>query len=243
MSEDSVRETVGTKRPRSLPITSGIPSKNDGAGSSVLLTPRTPLPSIRKSSFHSPSSSTGNNTQNTTPNTPVVKPLVGGVQGCTRITKWSSLLCNALMQEREGDEETRISALSLRIASAIPGDRSVAADSFRVLLVNLKDAKNTKLRDDIVEGRLPVEVLVHMKERDLLNPEERKKQEEAFLERSKDTDLSEIRKATATKSTLFQCPSCKARDCTWTQRQTRSGDEPMTVFCLCNICDHKWRRY
>ncbi|KAG8345639.1 Transcription factor S II (TFIIS) central domain [Trypanosoma vivax] len=160
----------------------------------------------------------------------------------TRTAKWQSMLTAALMQDRAKEEEKRVSDLALRVVTAIPGSRAVSADTFRVLLVNIRDTKNEELRSDIIEGRLPVEVLVRMNERELLNPEERKNQEAAFLERSKDTDLTEIRRAMATKSTLFQCPSCKARDCSWTQKQTRSADEPMTVFCHCNVCDTKWTR-
>ncbi|KEG14350.1 putative transcription elongation factor [Trypanosoma grayi] len=243
MPEEHLDERLGVKRPRPPPITSGITSRSDSVGSDTHITPRAPLPSVRKSVFVSPPVSATASVQSTTPSTPTTTPVTVGAQGGERISKWSSLLCAALMQGREQAEETRVSALAVRIASAIPGDRGTSADGFRVLLVNLKDTKNTILRRDIIDGRLPVEVLVHMTERDLLNPEARRRQEEEFLARSKDTDLTEIRKATATKSTLFQCPSCKARNCTWTQKQTRSADEPMTVFCFCNVCDHKWRRY
>ncbi|RNF19695.1 transcription elongation factor [Trypanosoma conorhini] len=243
MSEEHRVEMVGVKRPRPPPVTSGIAPKEDSVEDNARGSPKTPLPVARKSAMCSPVGSVGHGAQGTTPGTPTGPPLIGGVQGCSRIAKWSSLIGDALMQGRAKGEEPVVRAVASRIATAIPGDRSAAADGFRVLLVNLRDEKNTKLREDIVEGRLPVEVLVHMSERDLLNPEAKKNQEAAFLERSKDTDLTEIRRATATKSTLFPCPSCKARDCSWTQKQTRSADEPMTVFCVCNVCEHKWRRY
>ncbi|RNF12469.1 transcription elongation factor [Trypanosoma rangeli] len=243
MSEEHTVEMVGVKRPRPPPITSGIAPKEVSLENTARVSPKTPLPLARKSAMGSPIGSVGHSTQNTTPGTPTGQPLIRGVQGCSRTAKWSSLIGGALMQGRAKDEESIINAVALRIAAAIPGDRSAAADGFRVLLVNLRDAKNIKLREDIIEGRLPVEVLVRMSERDLLNPEAKRNQEAEFLERSKDTDLTEIRRAITTKSTLFPCPSCKARDCSWTQKQTRSADEPMTVFCVCNVCEHKWRRY
>ncbi|EAN79459.1 transcription elongation factor s-II, putative [Trypanosoma equiperdum] len=182
-------------------------------------------------------------TPNCINNTSVTVRNIEGRQGDTRLTKWKTLLCKALMQGRKEEDEGRVADMALRIVKAIPGGRSESADTFRMLLVHLGDAKNRELRESIIEEKFSVEVLVRMKERDLLNPEERERQEAAFLARSRDTDLTEIRKATSTTSTLFPCPSCKAKNCTWTQKQTRSADEPMTIFCICNICEHKWRRY
>nr|CCC95094.1 putative transcription elongation factor [Trypanosoma congolense IL3000] len=174
---------------------------------------------------------------------PTSSKLIQGRQGDARLIKWKTMLCRVLTQGRKVEDEERVSGVAQRVVEAIPGGRSESADTFRVLLVHMGDAKNEKLRESIIEGVLSVETLVRMKESELLNPEERMKQEAAFLERCKDTDLSEIRKATSTTSTLFPCPSCKARNCSWSQKQTRSADEPMTVFCICNVCDHKWRRY
>ena len=37
-------------------------------------------------------------------------------------------------------------------------------------------------------------------------------------------------------SNLFRCPNCKAKECTYRQVQTRSLDEPATIFCTCKHC-------
>jgi transcription elongation factor S-II len=42
-------------------------------------------------------------------------------------------------------------------------------------------------------------------------------------------------------SDMFQCGKCKKRECTFYQKQTRSADEPMTVFITCKACGHEWR--
>lgn len=259
MSEKQVIDILRTKRLRSSSTADDV-TLDGGPRVSVarVVSPKCPLPTRRKSlmtvsctSFAStvitaaphphqqPQSQSQSQPQSRAGSANTIK----GTQGQERIAKWSSLLGAALMAGRAEEEKSRVDAVAHRIAAAIPGDRSAAADTFRVLLVNLRDTKNGRLRDDIVEGRLLVEVLVRMTERDLLNPESKKAQDVEFLERCKDTDLTEMRKATATRSSLFPCPSCKERDCTWTQKQTRSGDEPMTVFCVCNACDYKWKRY
>lgn len=42
-------------------------------------------------------------------------------------------------------------------------------------------------------------------------------------------------------STIFYCRKCHQRKTTYYQLQTRSADEPMTVFITCQVCGNKWR--
>jgi DNA-directed RNA polymerase subunit M/transcription elongation factor TFIIS len=37
-------------------------------------------------------------------------------------------------------------------------------------------------------------------------------------------------------SNIFTCPKCKKAECEVTQKQTRSGDEPPTIFVKCLVC-------
>jgi transcription elongation factor S-II len=39
----------------------------------------------------------------------------------------------------------------------------------------------------------------------------------------------------------FKCSRCKQRKCTYYELQTRSADEPMTVFVTCLNCGKRWR--
>ncbi len=39
---------------------------------------------------------------------------------------------------------------------------------------------------------------------------------------------------------LFKCKYCGAKDHSYREVQTRSIDEPKTVFCTCNICARTW---
>jgi transcription elongation factor S-II len=158
--------------------------------------------------------------------------------------RWAGLLHKALMQERQPHESDAVMALSMRIVAALPGDLEETKDGFQTLLFNMKDVKNGELRRKVVEGELLVERLVRMDDRELANPELRKKIEEKMEDRAKDTNLSELAKAMRTSnSTLFKCKTCGARDTSWYQRQTRSGDEPMTVIITCNKCNTQWRQY
>ena len=40
---------------------------------------------------------------------------------------------------------------------------------------------------------------------------------------------------------MYACPRCKCRKTDYTERQTRSADEPMTVFLFCLACNKRWR--
>ena len=39
----------------------------------------------------------------------------------------------------------------------------------------------------------------------------------------------------------FECRRCKKNRCTYYQAQTRSADEPMTVFVTCLECGNRWK--
>ena len=59
--------------------------------------------------------------------------------------------------------------------------------------------------------------------------EERKKQRQEAANANKDRGM-------------FQCGKCKKFDIDIRQVQTRSADEPMTVFATCNTCGNRWRQ-
>ena len=44
-----------------------------------------------------------------------------------------------------------------------------------------------------------------------------------------------------TKTNLLTCGRCKKSDVLYNQLQTRSADEPMTTFCVCEHCGHRWK--
>lgn len=80
--------------------------------------------------------------------------------------------------------------LCTRIAHAIPGDAQAAKDTLLILLVHLRDPENGELRQRLITGKLPVEVLISMDEHDLVNPRRRRKLDEEFEERAKDRNLT-----------------------------------------------------
>ena len=41
---------------------------------------------------------------------------------------------------------------------------------------------------------------------------------------------------------ILQCGKCKQHKVDYYQKQTRGADEPMTCFCTCLNCGHRWRQ-
>jgi len=39
------------------------------------------------------------------------------------------------------------------------------------------------------------------------------------------------------------CPKCANKEAVWWMQQTRSSDEPPTLFFRCTKCRHSWREY
>jgi DNA-directed RNA polymerase subunit M/transcription elongation factor TFIIS len=46
----------------------------------------------------------------------------------------------------------------------------------------------------------------------------------------------------AQNKSLLQCVRCKQFKVSYFQRQTRSADEPMSVFATCHACGKKWKQ-
>jgi len=109
---------------------------------------------------------------------------------------------------------------------------------YRSLSFNLKNKKNPFLRRAVLTGDISIEKLCQMSAHEMASPEEqakRKEIEKYHLEASK------LDKLEATTD-QFLCGKCKNRKCSYYQLQTRSADEPMTVFITCTVCNNRWKK-
>jgi len=97
--------------------------------------------------------------------------------------------------------------------------------------------KNIGLVDKITSGELTPERIAFLKPSELF-PEKWM----AILdeELTKDKIMSE---GGGSKTSFFPCPKCKEHNASYYQLQTRSADEPMTVFftCLNKKCGNMWK--
>jgi len=108
----------------------------------------------------------------------------------------------------------------------------------RSRIANLKDAKNPTLRTNFRIGAIPATRLAVMTAEEMANDEVKQLREKFAKEAINDAQLATVQ---GTKTDLLKCGKCKKRNCTYNQIQTRSADEPMTTFVLCNECGNRWK--
>ena len=99
--------------------------------------------------------------------------------------------------------------------------------------------KNETLRAGVRDGTIPPKKFVAMKPWEL-NPEmwgpifERV----AFKQLRRQLTVD----AESAPDGLLQCRKCKSKKTQFVQMQTRSADEPMTVFASCLSCGNRWKQ-
>jgi len=108
----------------------------------------------------------------------------------------------------------------------------------RSRVINLKDSKNPKLRENVRLGiitpdRLAVMVAEEMASEDLKNLRAKFTQESI--------DDHQMARTQGAKTSLLTCSKCKGKNCAYSEMQTRSADEPMTTFAYCLNCGHRWK--
>ncbi|XP_030377564.1 transcription elongation factor S-II [Scaptodrosophila lebanonensis] len=108
----------------------------------------------------------------------------------------------------------------------------------RSRVANLKDPKNPTLRGNFMCGAVTAMQLAKMTPEEMASDEMKKLREKFVKEAINDAQLATVQ---GTKTDLLKCGKCKKRNCTYNQLQTRSADEPMTTFVMCNECGNRWK--
>ena len=145
---------------------------------------------------------------------------------------------------RAGEVESAINTWS-------NGNKSSYTDKVRDLVFNLK--KNTDIREQVIFGQVSPDELPRMSAEQLQTEEKAKEVAKTVnklrdsrrldWERANEKKINEMCgiRGEMLKASLFTCGRCKSIKTTSTQKQTRSADEPMTVFVLCLNCGNRWK--
>ncbi|XP_070796254.1 transcription elongation factor A protein 2 [Pituophis catenifer annectens] len=108
----------------------------------------------------------------------------------------------------------------------------------RSRLSNLKDSKNPDLRKNVLCGVITPEQIAVMTSEEMASNELKEIRKAMTKEAIREHQMA---KTGGTQTDLFTCGKCKKKNCTYTQVQTRSSDEPMTTFVVCNECGNRWK--
>ncbi|XP_050927409.1 transcription elongation factor A protein 2 [Lates calcarifer] len=110
----------------------------------------------------------------------------------------------------------------------------------RSRISNLKDQKNPDLRRNVLCGNISPQRIACMTAEEMASAELKQIREALTKESIREHQLSKVG---GTETDMFICNKCHGKSCTYTQVQTRSADEPMTTFVLCNSCGNRWKFY
>jgi transcription elongation factor S-II len=144
-----------------------------------------------------------------------------------------------------------VSAVEVAMHEYSRGDRQRYGEKARQLNFNLK--KNDPLRRLVLSGGVTPSQLCTMSSQELCSSDLAKQRQEDVnkLQESRRLDWEQANedkinemcgiKGDLLNASLFTCHRCKSTKTTSTQKQTRSADEPMTVFVLCTNCGNRWK--
>jgi transcription elongation factor S-II len=109
----------------------------------------------------------------------------------------------------------------------------------RQILWNLhpkSPVKNPRLLRRILDGEFPLSHLASMSAYDMYPEHWSELADKQLIREQK---ILEGNKSRATDQ--YKCHRCGKRECTYYEMQTRSADEPMTIFITCINCGKQWR--
>ncbi|KAL4805629.1 transcription factor S-II, central domain-containing protein [Aspergillus unguis] len=109
----------------------------------------------------------------------------------------------------------------------------------RSLFQNLKNKSNPTLRVRVLTNEVTPERFVKLTHDELRSDEQREKDRKIQKE---NMDKAMVAQQERSISQSLQCGKCGQRKVTYTEAQTRSADEPMTLFCTCMHCGKSWRQ-
>lgn len=107
------------------------------------------------------------------------------------------------------------------------------------LQFNLTHARNPGLRDRVLARKVPLKQLVDMKPQEMF-PE----LWEPVYQRVAERQLRRMAASTSAETApdgSYVCARCKSAKTVYTAMQTRSADEPMTIFVSCLSCGKNWK--
>ena len=109
----------------------------------------------------------------------------------------------------------------------------IYVDKLRTIYMNLK---NPELLQNICNGEIIPQSIAFMTHQEL-NPSRWK----ILIDQKIKRDASKFTTNIQASTDMFTCKKCKSKKCTYYELQTRSADEPATIFVTCLDCGKHWK--
>ena len=106
-------------------------------------------------------------------------------------------------------------------------------DRLRSIYMNLK---NNNFMNQIQNGDILPQNVAFMTHQEF-NPE----RWQTLIEKKMKRDASKYTDNIQASTNMYTCRKCKSNRCTYYEMQTRSADEPATIFVTCLDCGKHWR--
>ena len=114
-----------------------------------------------------------------------------------------------------------------------PQFTSIYIDRLRSIYMNLK---NDVFLKQIQSGEIDSKNVAFMTHQEF-NPEKWR----VLIEKKMKRDASKYDDNIQASTDMYTCRKCKSKRCTYYEMQTRSADEPATIFVTCLDCGKHWR--
>jgi transcription elongation factor S-II len=108
-------------------------------------------------------------------------------------------------------------------------------DRLRSIYFNLEN-KDNELLEQLKSGELLPETLAFMTHQEFCPS-----QWEQLIEKKRKRDLHKFTNNIESSTDMFTCKKCHSKKCTYYELQTRSADEPSTIFITCLDCGKRWK--
>lgn len=115
-----------------------------------------------------------------------------------------------------------------------PHFAQIYVDRLRSIYVNLK---NPELVISVINGEILPQVLAFSTHQEMKPDMWR-----SLIDKKVKRDASKYTNNIQASTDMFTCNKCNSKKCYYYELQTRSADEPMTVFITCLDCGKQWRQ-
>jgi transcription elongation factor S-II len=107
-------------------------------------------------------------------------------------------------------------------------------DRLKTVFTNL--STNPELVQQLVSGEIPPATFAFMTHQEFNRDHWR-----TLIEQKQKRDATKYDKKVGASTDMFTCKKCHKKNCTYYEMQTRSADEPATIFVTCLDCGKHWK--